>query len=212
VAGDAGSTSVAINLHGQAAFAFTEWQRNRVLLRVATYAGSHWRVATLDRRSEPIWSPRVVVTPNGGTVAAWIDDAAPLRRVRVAALVGNSWHEAITLDAADGLGSVAGAPGIDNRVVFAWHDSLANEERVRAIVYAGGSWSRPVTLAAGVERLGRVFVGSQAAFVRWRRDRGSARTAERVESIRHAGAWGRAWVVRLDRTKSPDRPRAAIRP
>jgi hypothetical protein len=200
-AGDAEATAAAVNTHGRAAVAFTEWRANRLLLRVASYSGSRWRVSTLDERMEPIWSPRVVVTPNGTTLASWIEQANPSRRVRVAVLPPDgTWQHPFTLDAGEGLGSVGVASGGSDLAVFAWHDSRASEERVRVTMYDRGSWSSPVTLAAGFDRLDHVGVGSHAGFVRWLRRR-PGRRIEVVEARRRGSAWTSAVVSRRMRAR-----------
>jgi hypothetical protein len=174
---DAEGTAAAVNEHGRAAVAFTEWRSHELLLRVATYARSRWRIATLDRRTEPIWSPRVIVTSNGTTLATWIDVTNPTRSVRVAVLPPNGrWQTSRTVDAGDGLGSVSVGASSNSVTVLAWHDSLANEERVQAIAYDNGSWTHRLTLAAGVERLDHVVVTPHAVFVRWRAHRSDGNT------------------------------------
>jgi hypothetical protein len=188
--GDAEATAVAINAYGRAAVAFTEWRRHELLLRVATYSRSRWKVATLEQRTQPIWSPRIVVTPNGTTIASWIDQVNPLRSVHVAVLRPNgTWQRPLTLDSADGLGFVGAAAGHGDLAALAWHDSVANEERVRTILYDHGSWSQVITLAAGVERLDRVSVGPDAAFIRWRARRYPKQKVEFFEAARHGSAW-----------------------
>jgi hypothetical protein len=134
----------------------------------------------------------VVVTPDGTTVAAWIDQDNPVRRLLVAARAPNgNWTATRTLDAADGLYSVGLAAGNDDRVVVAWHDSIANDERIRAAIYGHSSWSRPTTLASGTERLDHVVVGGHATFVGWRAHRGKPGTIEFIQDARKDTSWAR---------------------
>jgi hypothetical protein len=206
-AGDAEATAAAVNARGRAAVAFTEWRAHRLLLRVASYSGSRWHVSTLDERTEPIWSPNLVVTPNGTTIATWIDQANPSREVRVAVLPLNGrWQHPVRLDAGEGLGSIGVAPGRNDLAVLAWHDSRASEERVLAALYDRGSWSHPVTLTAGLERIDHVAVGRQGTFVRWFRRRPGGRI-EVFEARRHGSSWTRAVVSRRAR-RTPARPGA----
>jgi peptidoglycan/xylan/chitin deacetylase (PgdA/CDA1 family) len=210
--GDAEATAAAVNAYGRAAVVFTEWRAHELLLRVATYSRSGWNVATLEQRTQPIWSPRVVVTPNGTTVAMWIDQVDPLRSVRVAVLPANgTWHRPLTLDSADGLGSIGAAAGREDLAAVAWHDSVANEERVRTTVYAHGSWSRVVTLAAGVERLDHVAVGPDAAFIRWRARRFPKQKVEVFQAVRRGSAWAGAEALLRWREQKPRSARAATR-
>src|SRR5207245_2727253 len=146
-AGDADATAAAVNARGRAAVAFVEWRDRTALLRVATRAVGGWQVATLERSTEPIWSPRVVVSVDGTTVATWIANTGPARAVRIATRPpGGVWQRPVTLENADGLGTVALASRGD-LAVAAWHDSVARESRVRAATYTHGRWAPAVTLA-----------------------------------------------------------------
>jgi hypothetical protein len=199
--GDAEATAAAVNARGRAAVAFTEWRAHRLLLRVASYSGSRWRVSTLDERTEPIWSPGVVVTPNGTTIATWIDQANPSRKLHVAVLPADgTWQHPFTLDAGEGLGSVGVEPGRNDLAVFAWHDSRASEARVLVAMYDRGSWSKPVTLAAGLDRLDHIAVGRDGRFVRWLR-RGQGRRIEVCEARRQGSSWTTVVVSRRTRMR-----------
>jgi hypothetical protein len=202
--GDAAATAAAIDAGGRAAVSFTEWRNHRLLLRVATYAASRWRVATLDRRKEPIWSPRVVVTPNGTTLASWIDEANPVRMLRVAVLPpGGGWVGPLTLDHADGLGSMALRSGGGNLAVIAWLDSVASQTRVRAATYNGASWSPPATLAASLGRLDHIAVGGGASSIRWRRHAGGDGRYAVFDAARRGVHWSAATVASRRSAFSP---------
>ncbi|HEY2073845.1 MAG TPA: hypothetical protein VGG88_09755 [Gaiellaceae bacterium] len=168
--GDAEQTDVAVGADGRAAVLFTEWHGDTLLVRVATHEhGGPWRVATVDRRTQPVWSPSIVVAPGGATVATWIDEVQPLRLVRAAARVaGGRWQGTVTLDDADGLAAVELAAGGDGTVLLAWHDSLANEERVRVATYSQAGWARTMTVGSAVPSLELRALGGNASLVQWR--------------------------------------------
>lgn len=170
--GDAELVAAAVDSRGRAAVVFTEWRNHEELLRGASYASGSWRVATLDRSAEPIWAPRVIITPGGTTLATWIDQADPIRTARAAALPpGGTWQRPISLERADGLQGISIATGSGSVGVLAWHDSIANEIRVRAITYENGVWSPVATLATSQSAIRRVKVaGLDATEVRWRLD------------------------------------------
>jgi hypothetical protein len=152
---DADMTAAAIDARGHAVVAFTEWRNHEVLLRVATRTKGSWRVVTLDNRTEPIWSPKVVIAPDGTIVATWIDEANPMRTVRVAALPpGGAWQRPVTLEKGDGLGTVAISPGRGDRVALAWRDAVASERRMRVATFEGGHWGPVATLATSLGRVG----------------------------------------------------------
>ncbi len=168
--GDADATAAAVDGRGRAAVAFGEWRNYEELLRVATRKNGRWRTSTLDTNAQPAWSPRVVITPGGTTIAAWIDEADPVRKIRVAVLPprGN-WQPPITLETGEGFGTVVLRTGGGNDAVCAWPDSRATEERVRVATYDSNTWTRPVTLATTQSRLGRIaFARRDATLLRWR--------------------------------------------
>ena len=142
--GDGGATAAAVDAQGRAAVAFTESRNGEVLLRAATRVNRRWRISTLDRTSQPIWSPHVAIA-NGVTLAAWIDETDPTRSVRVAVREpGGGWRHPLTLENSDGISAVqlgAGAGGIG---VLAWSDMIAGQSRVRAATFRDGVWS-PIT-------------------------------------------------------------------
>ena len=165
--GDAEGVSTAVGPRGRDVVAFTEWHPSELLLRVATHSAAGWRVATLERSTNPIWSQRVVFTPAGATIAVWIDETGPLRRLRAAVRpAGGRWQPATTLETADGLGSFALASGAST--VLAWHDSLASEQRVRATAYANGSWRPAVTLESGFSLPTHLAISHDERSVVWR--------------------------------------------
>ncbi len=169
--GDAELTSAAVGGRGRAAVAFTEWHDGALRLRVATHdVGGRWRVVTLDRRTEPMWSPRALILPDGTTVVAWIDEDDPLRIVRVAVRTPfGGWQSPATLDDADGLASVEMAPTGRGSVLFAWHDGLANAERVRVATYSPSGWTSTATVGSVVGGFARLHIaGRLATRVEWR--------------------------------------------
>jgi hypothetical protein len=189
--GDADMPAVATNALGRAAVIFTEWRNHKQLLRVATGAAGRWRVATLDKTTQTIWSPSVAVTPNGTTLATWIDETAPTRSVRAAALPrGGPWQQPVTLENGDGLGTVALGTGRGDLGVFAWHDGLASESRVRATTYRAGRWTPVVTVAETLARIDDVrLAGPEATLLRWRRVSLTGDNVERFEARRDGTRW-----------------------
>lgn len=166
--GDAEQTAADAR-HGHAVVVFTESHPGRVLLRVATRdPDGGWRVSTLDRRSQPIWSLRARVAPDGSAVVTWIDQADPLRLVRASVRPPHArWEKPVTLDDADGLGAVEAA-ATDRTVLLAWRDSLANEQRVRVATHASGRWTPTATVGWAVPHLaGPRIVGPGASLVEW---------------------------------------------
>jgi hypothetical protein len=167
--GDAERPWLASGSRGGHAVVFTEWRDHRLLLRVATATGSHWRVSTLDRSRTPIWSQRVAVTRSGAVIAGWIAETGAVRSLTLAVLPAHGrWQRPVTLDVGDGLGTIALATGGGDTAVVAWHDSLASEDRVRAALYSRGSWGGVVTLARSLSLLDSIRVSRGAAAVRWR--------------------------------------------
>ena len=196
--GDADMPAVATNVLGGAAVIFTEWRNHEQLLRVATRAAGRWRVATVDQTTQTIWSPNVAVTPNGTTLATWIDETAPTRSVRAAALPrGGRWQQPVTLENGDGLGTVALATGRGDLGVFAWHDGLASESRVRATTYSAGHWTPVVTVAETLARIDDVtLAGPEATLLRWRRVSLNGDNVERFEARRDGTRWVERRLVR----------------
>jgi len=196
--GDAELPAATVGPRGRAAVTFVEWRNGRDLLRVATFAAGRWRVVTLDRSSQPIWTPRVAMLPNGTTVAAWLDERDPARALRAAVLDRNGrWRRPVTLETADGLASLALGAG-DGEVVAAWLDSVVSEKRVRVATLAGRAWSRPSTLADTLGTLGDVRLrGAQASLIEWQTGFGTSR---RREFVTHRA--GTSWIdldqVRID--------------
>jgi hypothetical protein len=169
--GDAELTAAAVGGRGRAAVVFTEWRDGALHLRVATHdAGRRWHVVTLDRRTQPMWSPRALILADGTTVVSWIDEADPLRLVRVAVRTPSGrWRSPMTLDDADGLASVEMAPMGRGSVLFAWHDGLANEERVRVATYSPRGWTATTTVGSVVGGLARLRIaGRLSTRVEWR--------------------------------------------
>jgi hypothetical protein len=146
---DAEHLTAAIRRDGSAAVAFTEWQGHALRLRVAVHApDGGWQIVTLDRRTQPIWSPRLRFTHNGTIVASWLDVANPLRLVRVAARTPQGrWQQPLTLETADGLASVDITAEGDGNALLAWHETLASEQRIRVATYTPAGWRGPTTIA-----------------------------------------------------------------
>jgi hypothetical protein len=169
--GNIGGCAAAVGGSGRAAVAFTEWDGGSLLVRVATHdRGGEWHVVTVDRRSQPVWSLRVMITPDGTTAMTWLDEADPLRLVRVAIRTrSGSWQSPVTLDDADGLASVEMAPTGRGGILFAWHDSLANEERVRVATYSPSGWLPTTTVGSAVGGVARLHIaGRRATRVEWK--------------------------------------------
>ena len=201
-AADADMPAIATNARGDAAVIFTEWRNHRQLLRVAIRAAGRWRVTTLDRRTQTIWSPNVAITPNGTTLVAWINETAPTRSVRAAALPrGGKWQQPVTLENGDGLGTVALGTGHRELGMFAWHDGIASESRVRVATYSGGRWSPVVTVAATLATIHQVaLAGPEATVLRWRRVSLSGDSVERYEARRDGTHWVGVRVVSRHRS------------
>jgi hypothetical protein len=194
---DADMPAVAIDTHGDGAVIFTEWIRGQQRLRIATRSRGTWQVSTLDETTEPIWSPRVIVTPTGTTLATWIDETDPTRAIRAAVLPRDgSWTRTVTLENGDGLGSVALGAGDGNLVVLAWHDGVDTESRVRADIFANRRWTPIVTLAQSLALFEQVKVtGPEATSVRWRLVSIAGLPGGRFDARREANRWvvKRSW-------------------
>jgi hypothetical protein len=183
---DAEHLTGAIDRTGRAALAYTEWRRGALFLRVATHApGARWRFVTLDRRRQPIWSPRVRITRAGTIVVSWLDVAAPLREVRVAVgTLQGRWQRSLTLETADGLSSVDVAAAGAGGAVLAWHDQLANEQRVRVAAYTSDGWRMPTTVGTALASVGHLrIVGPAASCVRWTTHHGRHRWCRHAETV-----------------------------
>jgi hypothetical protein len=168
--GDVDETAAAVGADGRAAAVFTEWRRGSLFVEVATHdPGGRWRVVTVDRRKQPVWSPRVVIAANGTTAVTWVDETDPLRLVRAAIRTPSGrWQPTVTLDDADGLASVEMAAADHGGVLFVWHDSLANEERVRVASYSRRGWRSATTVGSAVGGLTRLRItGRPATGVEW---------------------------------------------
>lgn len=188
--GDADMDAVAVNGRDDAAVIFTERRNGRQLLKVATGRGGNWQIATLDQTTQAIWSPSVVVTAAGTTLAGWIDDTAPTRGVRAAARTPDGrWTRPITLENGDGLGTVAVGATRQDVGVFAWHDGVAKESRIRAATFDGGRWSRVTTVARSVAILDRLTLCRDASLLRWRRRSLTGNEAVQLEARRAGKRW-----------------------
>jgi hypothetical protein len=189
-AADAEAPAASVDRLGHAAVAFTEWRRHELVLRVATRARSGWSIATLDRSTQPMWSERTSVLPDGTTLAGWIDEAGSARTLRVAVLPsGGRWQTPVTLDSGQGLGSVALGATRAGVGIAAWQDASAGETRVRASLYAKGSWQPPVTLARSLDWLDTVYIAGTDGAVHWRSWNGERATF--FGATLHRLAWGR---------------------
>jgi hypothetical protein len=191
--GDSDATAAAVNAHGRAAVVFTEWRDDKQMLRIALHREGRWRVATLDRQTGPIWSPHVVITPRGTTVAAWIDETDPTRTVRVAVISADGvLRGPVTLENGNGFGNVVLSAGRGDRVVIAWHVAVANEWRVRVATYEHGAWNPVATLARNLYTLDHISIARpDANLVHWlERDPRGGHLARVEARSRRAG-----WVV-----------------
>ena len=189
--GDANATAAAVDARGESVVAFTEWRGREQSLRVATRAEDRWRVVTLDRRPAPIWSPHVLITPDGTTIVAWIDGTDPTRTIRVAARKrGGVWQRPVTLENGNGFGNFLVSAGRGDRVVVAWHSAVANEWRVRVATHERGAWGAVATLARSLDMLDHIAItGRDATLVRWL-ERGLGRgPVERLEASRSRSHW-----------------------
>jgi hypothetical protein len=191
--GDSDATGAAADAHGHAAVVFTEWRDDEQTLRLALHRDGRWTVVTLDRQTGPIWSPHVVVTPGGTTVAAWIDETDPTRTVRVAVVTRRGvLRGPLTLEDGNGFGNVVLTAGRGDRVVTAWHVAVANEWRVRVATYKRGAWSPVATLERSLYTLDHIAISRpDASLVRWlERDPRSGYLARFEARPRRAG-----WAV-----------------
>jgi hypothetical protein len=189
--GDADMTAAAVGHDGRAAVAFTEWRGDRALLRVATHAQGRWRVDTLESRRQPIWSPKLAITRNGTTLAAWVDQADPFRTVRAAALGPTGhWQRTVTLERGDGFGTIALSAASGLSAVCAWRDAVAGETRLRLATYDGVRWREPATLMASLATIGRVvLLGRTATVVRWSREDFDDTRPQYFEAHREGTSW-----------------------
>jgi hypothetical protein len=191
--GDSDATAAAVDARGRAAVVFTEWRDDKQMLRVAMHIDGRWSVVTLDRQMGPIWSPHVVITPRGTTVATWIDETDPTRTVRVAVLTDQGvLRGPVTLENGNGFGNVVLAAGLGDRVVAAWHVAVANEWRIRVATYQHGAWSTVATLAHSLYTLDHIAIARpDARVVRWlERNAGGGHLVRFEARTRRAG-----WVV-----------------
>jgi hypothetical protein len=199
--GDTELLTACADDRGHAAIAFVEWRNHRALLRVATLASRSWRVTTLDSRIQPIWSPRVAITPDGTTIAVWIDQTDPTRTVRAAALPpAGTWHRPITLENADTLGEVRLAVGAGSLAVLAWHDAVAGETRIRAATSHATGWSPVATVASSLSNLTHVtLTGRDATILRWQIGF-NPNGAKQFEASRTGTTWthpATGWSIRI---------------
>jgi hypothetical protein len=168
---DAEQLATAVSHDGRAAVAFTDWRRGVRLLSVATHSrGGGWQTVALDRRKQPIWSPRVRITPDGTTIVSWLDVASPLRLVQVAVRPPNGpWQRPTTLEAADGLAFVDVAASGGANAVLAWRDTLGSEQRVRVATYTPTGWRPPTTAGTALTNIGHLHITrlEDAARVTW---------------------------------------------
>jgi hypothetical protein len=192
--GDAEGTSVALNAHGEAAVAFTEWRNGTLLFRAATNTGRGWRLVTLERTTSPIWSQQVTVTPSGTVVVAWIGEADPARIVHAAVLPADGrWQPPVTLDSGQGLTSVTAAAGSGDLAVIAWRDSLAGDSRVLAAEVNHRHWLPITAVTESSSWLDSVSLTQGARAIRWRARFGRARY---LDSIRHGVVWSAPHSIR----------------
>jgi len=165
--GDADNPAAAVDTRGHAAIAFTEWRDHEVSLRVATFSGGRWRVATLDRRTDPLGSPRVVITPNGATIATWTAADRPMTSVRAATLPpGGVWQRPVTLERGSGIRSAA-LSSSRSGAVCAWRDLAGTEAQIRVATYDGRRWGALATVASSLERLPDVAIAGAGSLLRW---------------------------------------------
>jgi hypothetical protein len=197
--GDADMTAAAVGARGRAAVAFTEWQGHRTLLRVATHRQGRWRVDTLDSQRQPIWSPQLVITRNGTTLAAWVDEADPFRAVRAAALSPNGrWQRTVTLERGNGFGTIALSATSGLSGVCAWRDAVAGETRLRLATFDGVRWRAPATLMTSLARIGRVvLLGRTATVVRWSLEDLDHTRPQYFEAHRKGTSWTSPHVLEL---------------
>jgi hypothetical protein len=164
---DAAWTTAGVDARGRAAFAFTEWRPGRLLLRAARRIGGRWRLQTLERTTQPIWTPKVVVTGGGRIVVTWVDQVGALRSLRAAvAEPGRPWSQPVTLERAEGLGG-AELVARGNGAVCAWSDTRAGESRVRVAVLGNAGWTGPRTYATSMESIRAVTLSRRGTRVRW---------------------------------------------
>jgi hypothetical protein len=128
-----------------------------------------WRVDTLDSQRESIWSPQLVITRNGTTLAAWVDQADPFRTLRAAALSPNGrWQRTRTLERGNGFGTIALSTTSGPSALCAWSDAVGGETRLRLATFDGDRWRAPATLVTSLATIGRVaLLGRTATVVRW---------------------------------------------
>jgi hypothetical protein len=167
--GDADSPAATVDARGHAAVAFTEWRGrdHEVSVRVATFSHGRWRVVTLDTRREPIGSPKVVIAPNGATIATWVAADRPMFVVRAATLPpGGVWQPPETLARVNSTRTAA-LSASRGGAVCAWRDLVGTETRVRAATFDGAGWSAVATVASSLQRLPDVAIAGAGSLLRW---------------------------------------------
>jgi hypothetical protein len=194
--GDASFLAGAVDDHGRAAVAFVEWRDRHALLRVAAHSGRGWRVTTLARSSQPIWSPRVALFSDGGAVAVWVEERDPFRVIRSATLSAEgAWQRPVTLETAANLDSVDLA-ATGNRAECTWLDAVVSERRVRAAALDDGRWDASVTVTSTLDPLyGAELTGPHASVLEWVAGSGAARPVK-FEAHRVGTSWTDAEQIR----------------
>lgn len=143
------------------------------------------------------WDPRVVVTPNGTTVAAWfapgddLDDAIAVAERPP----GGSWGAVETI-ATDASGLADVAVGADGTVALVFTKIVASKLVVSASVHPpGGGWVPPVVLSdpAKTATAAHVAVGAGRVTAVWVEGQGAAaKPMVNTRTLGVAGTWGSA--------------------
>jgi hypothetical protein len=143
-------------------------------------------------RTQPIWMPRVVIAPDGTTLAAWIDQNDPTETVRAAALPpAGTWQRPVTLENASGLTSVELRAGAGDLGVLAWQDTVAGETRARVTTSDWTTLAPVATIASSLDNLVHLtLAGPAATRVRWEIGLNPI-SAKRFEARRTGTTWTR---------------------
>ena len=191
-AADADSLVAALGPRERGAVAFTQALSGQVAVRVATRVAGHWRLVTLERRSEPISGLRILALKDGAIALVWVDQAGPLAILRAAAQdPGRQWR-IVTLDATPDLEDVT-LHALGGRALVAFVDNAANLSELHLTAFAAGRWTVSTTVATGSWPLDDLrFAAGARSSLTWWAIPAAANPQHFMATARRTG-----WTVRL---------------
>jgi hypothetical protein len=191
--GDVFFPAGSITSGGRAAVCFVELLHAKALLRLATGKAGTWKLVTLARNSQPIWTPTVKLLRDGTAVVAWIAENDPTRTLHAAIQTPQGKLRLTTLDTAASVASVVLAPA-GERAVAAWSDAVAGEKRIRASILEHGAWKTPTTVASSLDPLAYARLTAAGALLRWI-DTSNSAHPKGFEAHRLGDRWNQPRVI-----------------